>query len=149
MTVFTRLLDLEHQGKFPAPENWLAYLRRAVTNAAIDIVRRNRPATMVSLDAPEHHSDQDEHQIHATPGALTDPTGDAAVERVDNDRMLVRLRAALDGLPARQRTAVIGRMNERTLPDIGAELGVSGPRVSQMYNEALEQLRRELTRADA
>jgi len=42
---------------------------------------------------------------------------------------------------------VIGReFHERTNRDLGKELGLTGQRVGQLYDEALEQLREEVNR---
>jgi RNA polymerase sigma factor for flagellar operon FliA len=56
------------------------------------------------------------------------------------------VRDAVDGLPERHRTVIVGCfVEERSMVDIARQLGVSQSRVSQMRTEALELLHHALT----
>lgn len=57
-----------------------------------------------------------------------------------------RLAAALTCLPVKERDVLrMYYLEERTLKDIGAQLGVTEGRVSQLHRQALDRLRRRLT----
>ena len=76
-------------------------------------------------------------EIRAASPAADDPS--EMIEARSPQRALVR---ALDRLPERERTVVARYYFEGVkLKDIGAELGVSEPRISQLLARALERLR--------
>ena len=136
MTVFTRLVKARSDGRLKEPRNWEAFLVTAVTNACRDIVKTARENEEIDVSDPRTHRDAD-----------PDPTGDAAVDHLEHAARVDRARAALEALGERSRTIVIGaEVYERTNRDLGKELGLTGQRVGQLYDEALEQLREEVNR---
>lgn len=76
---------------------------------------------------------------------LSDRRTPPASDRVDRIEFL---RAACRGLNTRERLIVIGYYFEsRTFAEIGAELGVSESRISQMHSAIVPRLRKQLDRA--
>ena len=68
--------------------------------------------------------------------------GDSPVAGLLDDERRAYLTRALDALPPRTRTAVVGRyLAERPLRDIATELGVSDSRASQLCTEGVTALR--------
>jgi RNA polymerase sigma factor (sigma-70 family) len=139
MTVFTKLLDMTIDGRLTEPDNWEAYLVRAVTNACHDIVK--------STSKNDEEIDEDDPRIHRdTP---TDPTGDTAADRADRAGRTRLAKAALDTLEPRLRTIAFGILgHERSNRDLGIELGLTGQRVGQLCKTALQQLRDEVNPTD-
>lgn len=73
-----------------------------------------------------------------------DPSGEppALAERIDTSRLAVRLRAALDELPARERALMQKHYWEgKNLLEAGAELGISKSWASRLHAQAVERLR--------
>lgn len=105
-------------------ENAEAYVRRAVLTTYVDgFRRRKRWAAVRHLVAPETTHD--------------------GLERASADRLDVR--AALDALTPRQRACVVLRFYEdRTVPDIGHELGLSTGAVKRYLSDAARVLERRL-----
>jgi RNA polymerase sigma factor (sigma-70 family) len=137
MTVFTRLVHARTTGRLKEPKNWEAFLVAAVTNACRDIVKTARDNEEIDDSDPRTHRD-----------AEPDPTGDAAVDHLEHAARVDRARVALETLDERSRTIVIGKEGyERTNRDLGKELGLTGQRVGQLYDQALEQLREEVNRS--
>lgn len=87
-----------------------------------------------------------------TGASLRDTLYDCAASPLDEceaNQRRKQLAAALNGLPARERQVVaLYYVEELTLKQIGAALGVSESRVSQLRSQALGKLRRNLTAAD-
>jgi RNA polymerase sigma factor (sigma-70 family) len=87
--------------------------------------------------------------LEGEPGGrvLADRLGDDGGERIHGDMELDErngaLRAALDGLPRRERL-VLSRsyLEERPLREIADELGVTESRVCQLRSQGLARLRR-------
>jgi RNA polymerase nonessential primary-like sigma factor len=107
-------------------------------------VKRHKEGTTrreftVRLDAPLDASNPDSGSLHE---AFADPNTDALdpeAHLVAND-LHEELAAAIDCLPARHATVLRGRLAERTLFEIGVELGLSRERVRQLEVEAVEML---------
>lgn len=136
MTVFTRLVDARATGRLKESKSWEAFLVAAVTNACRDIVKAARDNEKIDDSDPRTHRDCE-----------TDPTGDAAVDHLEHAARVDLARAALQTLDGRSRTIVIGKeFHGRTNRDLGRELGLSGQRVGQLYDQAVRQLREEVTR---
>jgi RNA polymerase primary sigma factor len=76
---------------------------------------------------------------------LVDPRGEDAYDRVPRRVTAESLRGAVAGLSERERAILAGRFGfggpERTLREIGDELGVSAERVRQIEQRALDRLR--------
>ncbi|GGL76657.1 hypothetical protein GCM10011589_35910 [Modestobacter marinus] len=137
MTVFGRLLQQQQDGSLTEQPNWEAYLLRAVTNACLDILKSSARTQPV----------EDPVDVAGQERAPADPTGDTAAQRLDDATRRRRLDAALRTLPDRQREIVLQKAAlERTNRDIGRELGLSGQRVGQLYDQAMRQLREEVNR---
>jgi RNA polymerase sigma factor (sigma-70 family) len=76
---------------------------------------------------------------------LADPAAEEQYDLAPPDIELQALAVLLRGLTARERTIVLGRFGldgpERTLRDLGSDLGVSAERVRQIEERALEKMR--------
>jgi RNA polymerase sigma factor for flagellar operon FliA len=104
-------------------QDWLSRRARASTET---------PASFVSF---EEVTSTDEGRLGLA--ASVDPSED--IEARSQQRALAR---ALERLPERERTVVARYYFEgMKLKDIGAELGVSEPRISQLLARALDRLR--------
>jgi RNA polymerase sigma factor (sigma-70 family) len=140
MTVFSRLLRRQHEGKLTEQPNWEAYLLRAVRNACLDLLDASEKAHPVEEPAPDAAT-----QLRAP----ADPTGDAVAQRLDDAAKRRRVSAALTALPPRLRQIVIQKTaHGRTNADIGRELGLTGQRIGQLHDQAIRQLREEVNRHD-
>jgi RNA polymerase sigma factor (sigma-70 family) len=136
MNVFTRIAGKRDTGSMEEPENWEAFLVTAVTNACRDIVKATHPAEEIDDSEPQTHR-----------GIEPDPTGDAAVDRLDHATRVDRAKAALETLDERSWVIVIGKNYfDRTNRDLGKELGLTGQRVGQLYDRAIKKLWEEVTR---
>ena len=108
----------------------------------INAVRR-AARMLLSLEAPLGEDGE------LTRGDLIvdDLSTEAAAESAEATDLSERLESALDELNPRQRRVLrlrfgLDRRHERTLGEVGEELGVSRERVRQIEAEALAQLRR-------
>jgi RNA polymerase sigma factor (sigma-70 family) len=141
MNVFTNLIAKAEAGTLRQPDNWEAYLIKAVSNACISLVRAQRPEIALDQETPEIA------ELDRRVGG--DPTAEDAVEHVDDTATIARARVALDNLEPRSRSIVIGKIwHEQSDRALGLELGITGQRVGQLYREALQQLREEVTHHD-
>jgi RNA polymerase sigma factor (sigma-70 family) len=138
--VFTRLIQQQRAGTLTEQPNWEAYLVKAVKRACFDIIKITRKSQPTEQTVPD---DADMHR--AVP---PDPTGDTAAERLDDAAQGRRARAALHSLPPRLREIVIARLGGRSYRDIGKEVGLTGQRVGQLYDEAMHALRKEVNRSN-
>lgn len=145
MTVFCRLLQLESRDELPQPSSWEAYLVRAVKNVCVDMCRVRRDDRHAEFDASA--LDHDSFAGRRRDGLL-DPTADMAVEGMDAEGRRERVRLAVGSLDERARVIVIGSLDGLSNAELGRQLGISGQRVGQLYRQALEQLREELSRRD-
>jgi RNA polymerase sigma-70 factor (sigma-E family) len=99
------------------------YARTTMTRLHVSAWRRRRREWLTS-DPPE--------------SAMTDP----GLERVDATAGVLQVRAALAGLPPRQRAVIVLRFYERLSdPEIAAVLGVSRGTVRSQAARALDKLR--------
>lgn len=101
----------------------------------------------VSLDASVGCGDGGEQHLGAViPGS----DGDAVLEELNREEELEVLRRALAGLPERERRVLsLYYLEELTLKEIGALLGVTESRVSQIRSAVLAKLRDSLGRLRA
>jgi RNA polymerase sigma factor for flagellar operon FliA len=107
-------------------QDWLSRRARAATT----------PETTASFVSFEDVAASDE-EVRLGLAGCVDPS--EAIEARSQQRALAR---ALERLPERERTVVARYYFEgKRLKDIGAELGVSEPRISQLLARALERLR--------
>jgi len=102
-----------------------------------------RSATLLSLN--EHCSmgdDESPNQIHDT---VADPSLIDPIAILEVQKMRKALDESLDNLPERERLVLIlYYYEEMTLKEIGAILGVSESRVSQIHTKAISRLRARL-----
>lgn len=138
MAVFTHLLDLVEDEKLTDKgESWGPFLRSAVRNRCIDILRAEKkdrerfpqgdPATERVIDF--------------------DPLGDAVAADDQTHRRRERLAGAVASLSERHAAIIIhtfwdGWSNKR----IGETLGISGQAVGQQLQTVLKKLHEEVTR---
>lgn len=123
-------------------QDWLSRRRRAAVTAARDgATNPTRPTTcLVSL----HDLTPIEEQVHLV---AEDEDPAAAYEARESYRALFR---AMEQLPERERQVVgMHYFDGKKLKEIGAHLGVSEPRVSQLHARALGRLKILIQRAAA
>ena len=93
-----------------------------------------RGQKLLSLDAAGPDDESEAYYIPA-------PDGDP-VDAVNRESMIKSLTAAIDGLPEREKLVLSLYYDEELhLKEIGAVLGVSESRVSQLHSQALARLR--------
>jgi RNA polymerase sigma-70 factor (ECF subfamily) len=128
-TVFTRLAARDRRPEFTTGS--AAYLRRAATNAALDIVQSRYARSGVSLDA-------------AGPDAQRDPA--PGLDRREEGRELrMHLRRALSKLSRRSAEAFVLRYFEGLdNAEIADHLGTSSGTVAVTLHRARTRLRHEL-----
>lgn len=140
MLVFTRLLDLVEEGRLTDKgEMWGPYLRQAVRNRCIDILRG---------EVRERHrfpaADTDKPQV-----VDLDPLGDAVADSDETRRRLARLPRAVASLSDRHAAIVKHKFwdlwSDRK---IGETLGITGQAVGQQLRTALKRLHEEVTKDD-
>jgi RNA polymerase sigma factor FliA len=118
-------------------QDWLTRRARAAVSAASEDGDA-RPAALVNIDDVSP-TDEAAHLV----ALEQDPA--ATVEARDDFRVLAR---AMEQLPERERRIVgMHYFDGVKFKDIGAELGVSEPRVSQLHARALDRLRSLIHRA--
>lgn len=101
-----------------------------------------RGQNMLSLDEAGAN---EESEIHRVPALNSDPA-----ETVGRDKLLQQLAGAIDGLPEREKLVLSLYYHEELhLKEIGAVLGVSESRVSQLHSQALARLRARVASATA
>ncbi|WP_170229471.1 sigma-70 family RNA polymerase sigma factor [Polyangium fumosum] len=122
-------------------QDWLSRRRRAAVTAAREGESgAARPTCLVSL----HDLTPVEEQVHLV---AEDEDPAAALEARESYRALFR---AMEQLPERERQIVgMHYFDGVKLKDIGAHLGVSEPRVSQLHARALGRLKILIQRAAA
>jgi len=112
-------------------EDHRGYLVRAATNLAFDHVRRNRTQRLTA--------DAEHDLLSLDDGAGTPETAFAARQA------LATVTATLDRLPERTRRAFeLHRFGERTMAEIGRELGISTTLVHKLVTEAYTAMRDDL-----
>ena len=107
------------------PETAEAYVRVRVRGAMLDSLAR---------ELRQRHEDLSEDGDFSSPLPSPEEAAEAA-ERTG------RLAAAVDQLPARQRAVVRLRLREGTQSQVGRELGIAQPAVSQLERRAVRRLR--------
>src|SRR5262249_24447258 len=129
-------------GLDPGPR--LAWLRTALARNLTDELRRLRADKRdAGRERPlEAALDASAASLARFPAADQSTRG----ERVDRDEQLLRLAAAVAGLPDGQRQAVeMHYFQGRPVADIAAALGKTTPAVAGLLKRGLRQLREHLT----
>lgn len=122
----------------PRRSTFRAWLFRVAANAAVDRVRRDAVRATDELDAPLAGST--ERRIDRVPTADVPPD-----RQGDGHLFLDDLTAALGGLNARQRDAILLRHQQGlTYPEIAAALGVREGTAKTLVHRGIEKLRRRL-----
>lgn len=127
-TVFTTLVRSRNARTSAAKaDNPEAYVTRAVTNACVDQIRKNKQPTVPF--------DEDHDEL---PGSSADGVADA----VELSEMATTLDEAMASLTPKQRYAVSQvHLHNRSRAAVGRDLGVSGEAVRKLEQKALAKLR--------
>lgn len=152
-TVMARLLGRDPTT--PDPDNWEAFLMRAVLNAARDEVgtaanRRERldPFDEARADDADDGRAADARDPRRGRGRRPDPVGDLVAHAIDQERQLAEVHRIVDTLPLDQQAVIhqvlLGGRSGRL---VAAELGVNESRVSQLKKAAVTALKMALTGA--
>lgn len=134
--VFAHLMDLvEKEEVIDKGDRWGGYLRRAVLNCCVDLVRREiRFRNRFPEGDPE------------TPRIIDhDPLGDEVADADLMRERQARLNAVVANLSERQITIIRHKMNGWTNKQIGEELGISSQAVGEQLRNALKWLHEEVT----
>ncbi len=95
----------------------------------------------VSLDAPLPGNNDENITISDT---LTDPQSEVPFDTIDGSDIAEEIESIISALPTKQAAAVRGRFwQDKTLAEIGAELGLSPTQIHNQYREAIRKLRRD------
>lgn len=140
MFVLTHLLHLVEEGRLTDKgDMWGPYLRQAVRNRCIDILREE---VRERRQFPE--GDPDKPRV-----ADLDPLGDAVADSDETRRRLARLPRAVALLSDRH-AAIIKHKFWDLWSDkkIGETLGITGQAVGQQLRTALKRLHEEVTKDD-
>jgi RNA polymerase sigma factor (sigma-70 family) len=123
-------------------QDWFFATRCAITGPRDNRCRRKYEVAVVPLDGLTDSEGRGYHEIVPAPEPEAGWVSMGAVKV---------LHQALKKLPERERRIIYGRFwQERTLDDLGQELGMTKERVRQLQNKALTRLRRnELLRKEA
>jgi RNA polymerase sigma factor (sigma-70 family) len=140
MFVFRRLLELVAEQKLTNKgEMWGPYLRRAVHNKCIDMLRNEK------RERERFPKGDPNDQLIID----WDPLGDAVASTLEQSRRLARLPDAVASLSDRH-AAIIKHKFWALWPDnkIGETLCISGQAVGQQLRTALKKLNQEVNRDD-
>ena len=121
-----------------------------VPRAEVDLMLGRMAGPDLSLNAPQGGGEDAREWLDALEDA-TEPTEDRVLGRLEAERRLQYLTAALDALPQRERRIVVELHlsdEPRTLNDLGEELGISKERVRQLEERALSRMREHVRRSN-
>lgn len=133
--VFAHLLELVEDKKFTdRGERWRGYLRKAVLNRCLDLVRAEKKAReRFPAGNPEEPRIID-----------PDPLGDYAAAEELARRRQEKLNAAIENLTDRQVTIVRGVLNGQTKKQIGEGLGITGQGVGDQLKTIIKKCHEEV-----
>lgn len=95
----------------------------------------------VSLDAPLPGSEDEKITIGDT---VTDPSAELPLEEIDCSDTAAEIEGIISALPPKQAAAVHGRFwQDKTLTEVGAELGLTPKQIHNQYRAAIGKLRRD------
>lgn len=135
--VFARLLELVEKGKLTDKGDlWWFYLRRAVINRCVDLIRRE---VKLRDRFPEGNPEKPRIVDH-------DPLGDNIADDDQARTRQTKLNQALVNLSDRQVTVLRYALEGWTNKDIGEQLGISGQAVGQQLKTIVNQLHEEVTK---
>jgi DNA-directed RNA polymerase sigma subunit (sigma70/sigma32) len=93
----------------------------------------------VSLDAPLPGNDDENITVSDT---IADPSSEAQFEGIESSDIAAEVLERVSALPLKQSEAVRGRFwEDKTLAQIGAELGLTPKQMQNQYGNALRKLR--------
>ena len=135
--VFAHLLELVEEEKLTdRGEGWRGYLRKAVLNRCIDLVRAERKAReRFPAGNPEKPRIVDR-----------DPLGDYAAAEDLARRRQAKLNTAVANLTDRQLTIVRHVLNGETQKQIGEVLGISGQGVGDQLKTIIKKWHQEVAK---
>jgi len=135
--LFAHLLELvEEQKLTDRSEGWRGYLRRAVLNRCVDLVRTEKKTR--ERFPP---GDPEEPRI-----IDHDPLGDYAAAEDLARRRQGKLNTAVGNLTERQVTIVRHVLNGKTNKQIGEELGITGQGVGDQLKTIIKKCHEEVTK---
>lgn len=135
--VFAHLLELVEENKLTNKgEGWRGYLRKAVLNRCVDLVRAEKKARE---RFPAGDSEESQFIDH-------DPVGDYAAAEDLARRRQPRLNAAVAKLTDRQVMIVRYVLNGYTNKQVGEELGISGQAVGDQLKTIIKRFQEEVTK---
>ena len=95
----------------------------------------------VSLDAPLPGSEEEKINISDT---IADPSAEMPFEVIDGSDIAAEVEGIISALPPKQAAAIRGRFwQDRTLTEVGAEMGLTPKQIHNQYREAIRKLRRD------
>ena len=135
--VFAHLLELVKDERFTdRGEGWRSYLRKAVLNRCVDLVRAEKKARE---RFPAGNPEEPRIINH-------DPLGDYAAGEDLARRRQEKLNSAVENLTDRQIAIVRGVLNGRTNKQIGEELGITGQGVGDQLKTIIKKCHEEVTK---
>jgi len=134
--LFSHLLELVERGQLTDKgDAWRGYLRRAVLNRCVDLVRHE---TKSKKRFPPGDPDEQRITDH-------DPLGDEVATHDLAERRQAKLDVGVAGLSERQATILGQVLSGRTNKEIGEELGISGQAVGAQLKTIIKKLHEEVT----
>lgn len=135
--VFAHLLELVEEEKLTdRGEGWRGYLRKAVLNRCVDLVRAEKKTRE---RFPAGNPEEPRIIDH-------DPLGDFAAAEDLAHRRQAKLNTAVAKLTDRQITIVRGVLNGETNKEIGEELGITGQGVGDQLKTIIKKCHEEVTK---
>ncbi|MDR1775779.1 MAG: hypothetical protein LBS17_05000 [Actinomycetes bacterium] len=103
--------------------------------------KRNPLNGAVSLDAPLPGNDDENITIA---DSIADPQAELPFETADGSDIASEVERIVSALPEKQAAAVRGRFwRDKTLAEVGAELGLTPTQIRNVYQHAIRKLRRD------
>lgn len=135
--VFAHLLEVvEEQRLTDRGEGWRGYLRRAVLNRCVDLVRAEKKSReRFPPGNPEEPRNID-----------PDPLGDYAAAEDLARRRQGKLNTAVEKLTDRQVTILRHVLNGKTNKEIGHEIGITGQGVGDQLKTIIKRCHEEVTK---
>ena len=95
----------------------------------------------VSLDAPLPGGEDENITVGDT---ITDPSAETPYEVIDDSDIAAEVEGIISDLPPKQAAAIRGRFwQDRTLTEVGAEMGLTPKQIHNQYRVAIHKLRRD------
>lgn len=140
MLVFAHLLDLVERGRLiDKGDTWEPYLRRAVRNRCLDILRGEK----------RHRERFPEGDPNRQRLVDSDPLGDEVAQSDETRRRVAQLPQALASLSNRHATIIKRKFwDQWSDKKIGDTLGITGQAVGQQLRTALKRLHEEVTKSE-